>query len=53
MSDTEQLLEQLAKHWDVGQAPLTDDRPALALLSRDLVAEHRRQSLEHRRQLSW
>ncbi len=36
-----------------GQTPLTDDQPALASLSRDLVTEHRRQSLAHRRQLSW
>ena len=39
---------------DVGGAPvLTDDRPLLGLLSRDLAAEHRRQSLELRRNPPW
>jgi spermidine synthase len=39
---------------DAREAPLlVDDRPCLAWLGRDLVIEHRRQSLERRRRLSW
>jgi hypothetical protein len=45
--------EQLCDIDTHGAALLTDDRSGLTLLSSDLVAEHRRNSLQLRREPLW